>query len=434
MLRKTDKEILAIALPAIASNITTPLLGLADAAITGHIGEAVFLAAIAVGGTMFNMLYWVLNFLRMGSGGLTAQAYGRGDMDAAATVLWRGLLLAYALGTAIIALSGSAGYAALRFLDADGATASYAQRYFSIAVWGAPAVLASYVLTGWFLGMQNSRAPMWMALWTNVVNIAVSVGLVVGAGWKIEGVATGTLVAQWAGVALGLVLLRRYRPRAVALRRLVRGDGLRRYFSVNADIFLRTLCLVAVTVWFTRSGAQAGVVTLAANALLMQLFMLLSFFMDGFAYAGEAIGGRCYGAADGAGLHTVVRTLLRWGAALALLFGAAYLAGGRLILELLTDRREVVADAMRYLPWAAAVPLAGVWAFVWDGIFIGMTRTRAMLAAMAAAMAVFFAAWTLTRAMGNHGLWLAFVLYLATRGAVEWALYYRSSSNPGRRR
>ena len=181
MLRKTDKEILAIALPAIASNITTPLLGLADAAITGHIGEAVFLAAIAVGGTMFNMLYWVLNFLRMGSGGLTAQAYGRGDMDAAATVLWRGLLLAYALGTAIIALSGSAGYAALRFLDADGATASYAQRYFSIAVWGAPAVLASYVLTGWFLGMQNSRAPMWMALWTNVVNIAVSVGLVGGA-------------------------------------------------------------------------------------------------------------------------------------------------------------------------------------------------------------------------------------------------------------
>ena len=130
----------------------------------------------------------------------------------------------------------------------------------------------------------------------------------------------------------------------------------------------------------------------------------------------------------------MVRTLLRWGAALALLFGAAYLAGGRLILELLTDRREVVADAMRYLPWAAAVPLAGVWAFVWDGIFIGMTRTRAMLAAMAAAMAVFFAAWTLTRAMGNHGLWLAFVLYLATRGAVEWALYYRSSSNPGRRR
>ncbi|MDE6137497.1 MAG: MATE family efflux transporter, partial [Muribaculaceae bacterium] len=361
-----------------------------------------------------------------------AQASGRGDMEEEATVLWRGLLLAGALGAAIIALSGSAAAAALRFLDADGATASHAQRYFSIAVWGAPAVLGSYVLTGWFLGMQNSRAPMWMALWTNVVNIAVSVGLVAGAGWKLEGVATGTLTAQWAGVALGFALLRRYRPRAVALRRLVRGAGLRRYFSVNADIFLRTLCLVAVTVWFTRSGAQAGVVTLAANALLMQLFMLFSFFMDGFAYAGEAIGGRCYGAADRKGLDEVAGKLLRLGAGLALLFGTAYMAGGRLILELLTDRREVVDAAAVYLPWAAAVPLAGVWAFVWDGIFIGMTRTRAMLAAMAAAMVVFFAAWALTRALGNHGLWLAFVLYLATRGAVEWALY--CSNKPGRRR
>lgn len=374
---------------------------------------------------MFNMLYWVLNFLRMGSGGLTAQAYGRGDKKEAAVVLWRGLLLAAALGTAIIALSGSAGVAALHFLDADGVTAQYAARYFSIAVWGAPAVLGTYVLTGWFLGMQNSRAAMWMALWTNVVNLAVSLGLVIGTGWKIEGVATGTLTAQWAGFGLGLLMLARYRPGRAPLRTLFRGGGLRRYFSVNADIFLRTLCLVAVTVWFTRTGAKAGVTTLAANALLMQLFMLFSYFMDGFAYAGEAIGGRCHGAGDVPGLQAVVRTLLRWGAGLAALTAGMYLVAGRLILELLTDRPEVVAEAMHYLPWAVAVPVAGVWAFVWDGIFIGMTRTRAMLTAMAAAMAVFFGVWLLARPMGNHGLWLAFVLYLATRGAAEWALYAR---------
>jgi len=416
---------LAIALPAIASNITTPLLGLADAAITGHIGPAVFLGAIAVGGTMFSMLYWVLNFLRMGSGGLTAQACGRNDSAAAAAVLWRGLILAAVLGTALIALSGSAGVAALRFLDADGATAHYAQRYFSIAVWGAPAVLGSYVLTGWFLGMQNSRAAMWMALCSNIVNIAVSLVLVVGAGWKIEGVATGTLIAQWAGLALGVFMLRRYCVERISIRDLVRGDGIKLYFSVNTDIMLRTLCLVAVTVWFTRSGAKTGVVTLAANALLMQLFMLFSYFMDGFAYAGEAIGGRFYGASDRESLRKVVRTLLCWGGLLALLFSSIYMCGGNLILRLLTDRTEVVDEAMLYLPWAVAVPVAGVWAFVWDGIFIGVTRTRAMLVAMAAAMVVFFSVWTLTRALGNHGLWLAFCLYLLTRGVVEWALFNR---------
>lgn len=423
--RGLNGSILAIALPAIATNITTPLLGLVDAAITGHIGSAVFLGAIALGGTMFNMLYWLLNFLRMGSGGLTAQAYGRGDSEGAAIVLWRGLLLAAALGAAIIAASGTAGQAALRFLDADGATAALAARYFGIAVWGAPAVLAGYVLTGWFLGMQDARSPMWMALCTNVVNIAVSLTLVLGLHWKLEGVATGTLVAQWAGLALGALLLRRHRPRRVAWRALLRGGGLARYFSINADIMLRTVCLVAVTVWFTRAGAAAGVVTLAANALLMQLFMLFSYFMDGFAYAGEAIGGALHGSGDTRGLRTLARALLRWGGALAAVFAIAYGLGGEAILRLLTDRPEIVADAMHYIGWAALVPVAGVWAFVWDGIFIGTTRTRGMLAAMAMAMAVFFAVWALSRPLGNHGLWLAFTLYLATRGAAEAAIFRR---------
>ena len=418
---------MAIALPAIASNITTPLLGLSDTAITGHIGDAVYLAAIAIGGTMFNMLYWVLNFLRMGSGGLTAQAYGRGDKAEAAAVLWRGMLLSALLGAAIIACSGVAGPAAVRFLDADAATAPLATRYFAIAVWGAPAVLGNYVLTGWFLGMQNARAPMWVALATNVVNIALSLWLVIGMGWKIEGVATGTLTAQWAGLALGLLFLHRYRPQRVAWRVLMRKADLRRYFSINADIMLRTLCLVAVTVWFTRAGARSGTVTLAANALLMQLFMLFSYFMDGFAYSAEAIGGSMHGRGDSAGLRQLIATLMRWGAALAIAFAAIYAIAGRGILSLLTDRPEVVACAAVYLPWAVAVPPAGVWAFIWDGIFIGLTRTRAMLAAMAMAMVVFFATWALAAGpLANHGLWLAFTLYLFTRGAAEWLLFRKT--------
>lgn len=422
------KEILAIALPAIASNITTPLLGLVDTAISGHIGPPVYLGAIAVGGTMFNMLYWVLNFLRMGSGGLTAQACGRGDRPEQATVLWRGLLLAALLGVTLIACSPAACPVALRLLDSDAPTSALAARYFGILIWGAPAVLGNYVLSGWFLGMQNARAPMWMAIWTNIVNIAVSLTLVVGLGWRIEGVAVGSLTAQWAGFALGIAMLRRYRPQRIAWRRIVAGDGLRRYFSINADIFLRTLCLVAVTVWFTRTGARTGVLTLAANALLMQLFYLFSFFMDGFAYSAEALGGRFHGARDAASLRRLIRALLRIGAVLAVATAAIYLLGGRLLLRALTDRPEVVAEAGRYLPWAALVPLAGVWAFVWDGIFIGLTRTRAMLAAMASAMLAFFITLLAARPLGNDGLWLAFCIYLLTRGAVEWLLYVRSSS------
>ena len=417
------RSILAIALPAIASNITTPLLGLADSAISGHIGAAVYLGAIAVGGTVFNMLYWVLNFLRMGSGGLTAQAHGAGDAEAAGLVLWRGMLLGALLGLVLIAAADVLAPLAVGFLDTEGATARLAQRYFRIVVWGAPAVLCSYVLTGWFLGMHNTRATMWMALLTNVVNLVVSVALVFGAGWKIDGVATGTLVAQWCGLALGLAMLRRYRPRRASLRTLLRGDGLRRYFSINADIMLRTLCLVAVTGWFTRSGTRMGVDTLAANALLMQLFMLFSYFMDGFAYAGEALGGSLYAAGRRRSLERLATSLLRIGLSMASLFTIIYIVGGHRLLGLLTDQPRVVECAVTYLPWAAAVPLCGVWAFVWDGIFIGLTRTRAMLAAVAAAMVVFFATWMCTQAMGNHGLWLAFCLYLLTRGIVEWAVF-----------
>lgn len=416
-------KILAIALPAIASNITTPLLGLVDSAITGHIGSPMYLGAIAVGGTMFSMLYWVLNFLRMGSGGLTAQAYGRADAEAQAEVLWRGLLLAAGLGALLILLSPAVGGALPRLLDADADTGPLAKRYFDILIWGAPAVLGNYVLSGWFLGMQNARTPMWMAVFTNCVNILVSLMLVFGLGWRIEGVATGSLVAQWAGFGLGVAELRRYGPLRLSWHRIVAGDGLKRYFAINTDIFLRTLCLVAVTLWFTRSGAGNGVVTLAANALLLQLFYLFSYFMDGFAYAAEALGGRFHGAGDSFSLRRLISSLLRIGAVLALSVSVLYIFAGHLILNILTDDGAVVAAASAYLPWAALVPIVGVWAFIWDGIFIGLTRTRGMLAAMFVAMVGFFATYVATRSLGNHGLWLAFCVYLLLRGVVEWAIF-----------
>lgn len=417
---KLRSEILALAVPAIVTNITTPLLALVDMAITGHIGEAVYIGSIAVGGTLFNTLYWLFNFLRMGTGGLAAQAYGAGR--GADTVLARSLVLAIALGCLLVALGKPVGQLALRFMDADDATASLAGRYFGICIWGAPAVLAVYVANGWLVGMQNTRATMWIAIATNVINIIVSASLVYGAGWKIEGVATGTLSAQWCGALIAAaVIWFRYRPKLPPLCQVMQASGFLRFFRINADIFLRTACLVAVTLWFTHAGALQNVDTLAANALLLQLFMLFSFFMDGFAYAAEALAGKHEGRADRAAVVAVARALMRTGMAFAAGFALLYLVLGNQILGLLTPNPAVLTVAAAYLPWAVAMPLCGYAAFVCDGLLVGLTHTRTMLLAMACAMASFFALYFATRSsLGNHGLWLAFDVYLLVRGVVEY--------------
>lgn len=419
---KHRSEILAIAIPAIVSNITTPLLGLVDVAVTGHIGAALYIGAIAVGGAMFNMLYWLFNFLRMGTTGFTAQAYGTGYTTKTSIILYRGLVVGFIIGVAMLILSRPIGSVVLGFMDADGSTRDLALRYFSICIWGAPAVLMTYSLSGWFLGMQNSRAQMWMAIVTNVVNIAVSVSLVFGFGCKIEGVATGTLTAQWVGFLTGAcILVVKYRPSLATFREIFEFRPLLRFFRVNSDIFLRTACLVAVTLWFTHAGALAGTDILAANALLMQLFMLFSFFMDGFAFSGEALSGKYVGRADMDSLNTLVRSLLRIGFVSAIIFSIIYFVAGEQIIRLLAEDLVVVDTAKRYLPWAAAIPLCGFLAFVWDGIFVGLVRTRPMLASMAMALVVFFVLYYIFRGTSaNDGLWLAFDAYLLVRGAVLW--------------
>lgn len=413
-----DRQILAIAWPAIVSNITTPLLGLVDTAIAGHLGSAAALGAIALGSTVFNLTYWLFGFLRMGTAGVTSQAYGAGDAAEQSVALRRALMMSLAIAALLIALSPWLGDAALRFLDADDASEPLALKYFNILIWGAPAMLATYSLNGWLIGMQNTRLPMAIAIMTNVVNIAVSATLVFGFGMNIEGIACGTLVSQWVAAVVCVVCVwRKYRPCAVAFSSLFGGIG--RIMNINADIFLRTLCMVGVTAWFTRAGASQGVEVLAANALLMQLFLLFSYFSDGFAYAGEALAGKYYGAGDNAAMRRVVRRLLGWGGAVALLFTAVYFFCGEWILGVLTDRGEVVAKAVEYLPWAVSIPLCGTVAFVYDGVFVGLTLTRRMLVSVAAGMAVFFALYFIFRPiMGNHALWLAFVAYLLTRGAA----------------
>ena len=367
---------------------------------------------------MFNMLYWLFGFLRMGTAGLTSQSCGAGDFHSSSASLRRALLMAFVFAAVLIVLSRPLGYLALDFLDADDATAPLARKYFSIAIFGAPAALGMYSLNGWLLGMQNTRSPMLVALLTNVVNIAISATLVFGFGMKIEGVATGTLSAQWIGFLTAMaVVWYKYHPEKIPFAELIRRNALGRLFKINLDIFLRTLCLVGVTAWFTRAGAAQSVDILAANALLMQLFMFFSYFSDGFAFAGEALAGKHFGAGDNDALRTVVAALLRWGLWIALGFTALYFAAGEFVLRLLTDEGDVISTAKEYLPWAVSIPICGIAAFIYDGIFVGLTATRRMLVSVASGMAVFFIIYfALMPSMGNHALWLAFVTYLAVRG------------------
>ncbi len=385
-----DRQILGLALPAIVANITTPLLSLVDVAIVGHLGSAVYVGAIAVGGSIFSMLYWLFGFLRFGTSGLTAQALGRGSARQTSLLLQRSLLIALGFGIILITAHYPLGHAALSFMDTDADTAGKAWLYFSILIYGAPASLATFALTGWFVGMQDTRTPMWISLLVNVVNITASLILVYAMDYDLAGVAYGTLLAQWTGFIVSAATCAiHYKVRPQPLSELLHVSELKTFFKVNTDIFLRTVCLIAVTVWFTRTGAGLGPVMLAVNTLLMQFFILFSYIMDGFAFAGEAICGKSYGASDSHSLNRQIHRLLQWGLALATVFTAGYALGGQYLIALLTNDSGVIETAEKYRLWAAGIPLAGFMAFTWDGVLTGVTRTRLMLGTMSAASAIF---------------------------------------------
>ena len=418
-----NREILQIALPSIVSNITVPLLGLIDVTIVGHLGAASYIGAIAVGGMLFNIIYWIFGFLRMGTGGMTSQAYGRGDEAEMMRLLTRSTGVGMLIALTLIVLQYPIERTAFSLIETTPEVERLAATYFRICIWGAPAVLGLYSFSGWFIGMQNSRYPMFIAITQNIVNILMSLVLVYGLEMKIEGVAIGTLVAQYAGwlMAIGLWMHRYKHLRPYAeLRSLTDKGAMRRFFQVNRDIFLRTLCLVSVTVFFTSAGAAQGEVILAVNTLLMQLFTLFSYIMDGVAYAGEALAGKHIGADNRPALRTMVRQLFVWGIALALAFTLIYGIGGEGFLSLLTNEESVITASSTYFYWVLAIPFAGFAAFLYDGIFIGATATGLMLRAMFVASVAFFLIYFGCReAMGNHALWLAFITYLSLRGIVQ---------------
>ena len=418
-----NREILQIALPSIVSNITVPLLGLIDAAIVGHLGAASYIGAIAVGGMLFNIIYWIFGFLRMGTSGMTSQAYGQKDEAETMRILARSMGVGMLIALALIILQYPIERIAFTLMKATPEVERLASLYFRICIWGAPAVLGLYSISGWCIGMQNSRFPMYVAITQNIVNILASLVLVYGFGMKIEGVAIGTLVAQYAGLLMAAWLWTSHFKRLlpyIQLQTLLAKGAIRRFFQVNRDIFFRTLCLVAVTMYFTSAGAAQGEVILAVNTLLMHFFTFFSYIMDGFAYAGEALVGKHLGANDRPALRQMVHQLFVWGIVLSLVFTLVYGIGGKVFLGLITNEQSVITASSAYFYWVLVIPLAGFTAFLYDGIFIGATATRWMLYAMSTATIAFFLIYYGFRgAMGNHALWLAFITYLALRGIVQ---------------
>ena len=425
-----NKKILQLAIPSIVSNITVPLLGLIDVAIVGHLGSAAYIGAIAVGGMLFNIIYWLFGFLRMGTSGMTSQAFGQRDLKEVTRVLLRAVGVGLFIALCLLLLQYPIRKIAFLLIDATPEVRELATVYFNICVWGAPAVLGLYGFAGWFIGMQNSRFPMFIAITQNVVNIVASLSFVYLLDMKIEGVALGTLIAQYAGLFMASLLWLRYYGRlkiAFRWREIIGKTAMKRFFQVNSDIFFRTLCLVAVTTFFTSTGARQGDVVLAVNTLLMQLFTLFSYIMDGFAYAGEAMTGRYIGARNNTGLQRMIRLLFRWGWGLSLSFTILYMIGGQDFLGLLTNDTTVINAAGSYCYWVLAIPLAGFAAILWDGILIGATATRLMLYSMLVASGMFFLIYYIFYAlMGNHALWMAFLIYLSLRGIMQWILWHSS--------
>lgn len=422
-----NKQILHIALPSIISNITVPLLALVDTTIVGHLGSASYIAAIALGGMIFNMIYWLFNFLRMGTGGLTAQAYGANQHQATSYILLRSLTIAGGIALTLLLLQRPIFQVTFHFVTATAEVRSLASIYFNILIWGAPAMLALYSFTGWFLGMQNARIPMCIAITQNVVNIAVSTLLVFGCHLKIEGVALGTLISQYTALLLAVIFcLTKFDVKQhFELKAILDINTLKRFFQINRDIFLRTLCLIAVTTYFTSAGSTQGELTLAANTLLMQFFIIFSYFMDGFAYAGEALGGRYFGAHDRLNFQRVTRCLFAWGGALSVLFFFIYFLSGTSLLHLLTNDSQVINRAQQYLPIIYFIPLISFAAFLFDGLYIGTTATRYMLISMFCASAAFFVLINVCT-LSNTLLWLAFLVYLGGRGLMQAFLFKKA--------
>jgi MATE family multidrug resistance protein len=424
------RDMWRIAAPMILSNVSVPLLGMVDTGVTGHLDSPTYLGAVAIGGTIFTFLYLGMNFLRMGTTGIAAQNYGAGDYDALRVSLGQALIVSLGIALLILLLQAPIGAVSLALLGGDAETQAHAATYFYIRVWSAPGTLANYALIGWFLGLQNARVPLYIFLTINLTNIVLDLLFVIVLGMDVDGVALASVIAEYSGFALGATLalreLRRHPGRWIR-QRLTKLSAYMAFFSVNAHLFVRTMALMFTFAFVTAQGARLGPAILAANAVLMNFQNLTSLGLDGIAHAAEAMVGKAVGKKDGRALQETVALTLRWSLYFAAGFTALYVVTGPLIVRILTDLPDVRATAMVYLPWLVVSPLISVWCFLYDGVYVGMTRAREMRNIMVVStFCVFLPLWFVSQPLGNHGLWFALMGFMASRG-IGMHLGYRKA-------
>ena len=421
------RRVWALAFPIILANISVPLLGAVDTAVVGHLPDAYYLGAVAVGAMIFNFLYWGVGFLRMATTGLVAQAHGAADADEARSVVGRALLIGAVIAAVLVGAQAPVAWAAFAIVEASQEVEELARSYFHIRIFAAPATLANYVFLGLFVGLQNVRAALIVQLWMNGLNVALDLVFVIGFGWGVEGVALATAISEYAALALAISLARGMFTRLGGQFRradILSVAELRTAMILNFDIFIRNMGVVFALAYFTAESAKMGDTILAANAVLLNFQLFMAHGLDGFAHAAQALGGRAVGAGDRASFRHAVRVSSLWAIVAAIVFTAAYAALGTVIIALLTGLTAVRDSATMLLPWVIIGPLVSVWAFQLDGIFLGATRGRTMRNAMIISVAAYVVACALLiPPWGNTGLWLALTLFFGIRGVTLGAHY-----------
>ena len=423
-----NRKILHLAIPNIISNVTIPLLGLVDLALMGHLQSDIFIGAVSLGTVIFNFIYWGFSFLRMSTSGFTAQSFGEKNPQENFNILVRAILISTLISITILLLQMPIEWLSFKAIKGSPEVEALARQYFRIRVWAAPATLGLYVLNGWFLGMQNARDPMITSILANVFNILFSFFFVVFLNLNSAGVALGTVIAQYLGLATGLLLFYRKYRYLVSYwnwKAITNLPALKNFFRVNSDIFIRTFCVIIVFTFFTSKSASINDHILAVNSLLMQFLLFFSFFIDGFAFAGEAMAGKFLGERNKHQFQQLTRNLFIWGIGLAAIFSLLFLLGNQPIFRLLTNQNELLETAQKYMVWIILMPFFTFSSFIWDGIYIGVTASREMRNSMIASTMLIFAPafYLLHDIMGNHGLWLAMMLFMLARGIFQTALF-----------
>lgn len=412
-------KVLSLAGPSIIANITVPLVGLVDLAIAGHYGDATAMGGIAIGTMLFDFLYWNMGFLRIGTGGITAQAFGRRDDEGSIDTFSQGIFTALCAAIFCLLIQSLFVEVALKVTGCSPEAAAIARRYFAIRIWAIPATLSLMVFKGWFIGMQNTVFSMIVDIWVNVVNMLLGWTLTFHTSLGIDGVATGTLIAQWSGLVLAFILtFSRYRNllAIIDLRRSIKWQHIRKFFEINGDLFIRSFCLNILYIFFTVFASRYGDVELSVSSVMMKIFLLYSYFLDGFAYAGEALTGRYIGERNPQMLRKTVRDVFTWVALITIVSTLLYLLIPRQIIALVTNDPGVRAGCGPYIFWLAILPVFSCVAFTWDGIFIGATASKYLRNSLLIASILFFVTYDISyRFIGCQAIYLAYFVHLVFR-------------------